>query len=297
MSNEIAGSGQRAAGSEEQDAPDSRLTTHDSMLSPHRSSLIADARWRAYDWRLIPAAPTSPVMNMALDAVLTERVGAGRRPATLRIWGWAASCVVLGRFQSVRNEIDEEGLRDLGITFVRRITGGGAMYIEPEGAITYSLVAPESLVAGMGFAESYAFLDAWVIDALRALGVDATYVPLNDIASSTGKIGGAAQARKGGAVLHHATISCELDTEKMTRVLRIGREKLSDKGIASAAKRVSPLRQQTDMPRDDIIAHLVASFRARYGLTDDAIQPDEWTEAERRARDQFDTDAWRYILP
>src|SRR5947209_11420114 len=83
------------------------------------------ARWRAYDWRLIPAALTAPVMNMALDAVLTERVGSGARPATLRFWGWAASCVVLGRFQSVRNELDEEGMRDLGITFVRRITGGG----------------------------------------------------------------------------------------------------------------------------------------------------------------------------
>lgn len=257
----------------------------------------ADDRWRALDWRLIPATPTAPAMHMALDAVLTERVGAGLRPPTLRFWGWAAACVVLGRFQSVRNELDEGGLRDLGIGFVRRITGGGAMYIEPEGAITYSLFAPESLVAGLSFAESYAFLDAWVIDALRALGVDATYVPLNDIASSTGKIGGAAQARRGGAVLHHATIACELDTEKMARVLRIGREKLSDKGIASAAKRVSPLRQQTDLPRDAIIAHLIASFRARYGLTDDAVTADERAEAERRTRDQFDTDAWRYVLP
>ena len=164
-------------------------------------------------------------MNMALDAVLAERVGAGTRPATLWVWGWDASCVVLGRFQSVRNEIDEEGARELGITFVRRITGGGAMYIQPQGAITYSVIAPESLVAGMSFAESYAFMDAWVVDGLRALGVDATYVPLNDITSSTGKIGGAAQARRGGAVLHHATIACELDTnEDGPRVAHRARE-------------------------------------------------------------------------
>jgi lipoate-protein ligase A len=280
---------QKNRGVEERPLNDVQRTTRDLPGT--------EDRWRSFDWRLIPSAPTSPLMNMALDAVLTERVGAGTRPATLRFWGWDASCVVLGRFQSVRNEIDEEGLRELGITFVRRITGGGAMYIEPQGAITYSLFAPESLVAGMGFAESYAFLDAWVIDGLRALGVDATYVPLNDIASSTGKIGGAAQARRGGAVLHHATISCELDTGRMMRVLRIGREKLSDKGIASAARRVSPLRQQTDLPRDEIVDRLVATFRTRYGLTVDTVHADEWEEAERRVRDQFDTDAWRYILP
>jgi lipoate-protein ligase A len=241
--------------------------------------------------------PRSPAMNMALDAVLTERVGAGKRPATLWIWGWNAPCVVLGRFQSVRNEIDEEEGRALGIGFVRRITGGGAMFIQPGGAITYSVIAPEALVAGMSFAESYAFLDAWAVDGLRALGVDAFYVPLNDIASSTGKIGGAAQARRGGAVLHHATIACELDTEKMARVLRIGREKLSDKGIASAAKRVSPLRQQTDLPRDAIIARLVASFADRYGLTPDTIHPDEEAEATRRVTEQFGTREWLYLLP
>ncbi|MGI8858399.1 MAG: lipoate--protein ligase family protein [Thermomicrobiales bacterium] len=267
----------------------------DSVLSPQSS--VLDSRWRALDWHLIPAVPRSPAMNMALDAVLTERVDAGQRPPTLWIWGWDASCVVLGRFQSVRNEIDEEGARALGIGFVRRITGGGAMYIEPQGAITYSLCAPESLVAGMSFAESYAFMDAWVVDGLRALGVDASYVPLNDITSSTGKIGGAAQARRGGAVLHHATIACELDTAKMARVLRIGREKLSDKGIASAAKRVSPLRQQTDLPRDAIIDRLVASFAARYGLTPDTVHPDEEAEATRRVREQFGTHEWLYILP
>lgn len=262
----------------------------DTALSPEK-------RWRALDWHLIPAAPRSPAMNMALDAVLTERVGAGKRPPTLWIWGWDASCVVLGRFQSVRNEIDEEGAGELGIGFVRRITGGGAMYIEPHGAITYSLCAPESLVAGMSFAASYAFMDAWVVDGLRALGVDASYAPLNDITSSTGKIGGAAQARRGGAVLHHATIACELDTAKMTRVLRIGREKLSDKGIASAAKRVSPLRQQTDLPRDTIIDRLVVSFAERYGLTPDRLHPDEEEDAERRVREQFGTREWLYILP
>ena len=65
-------------------------------------------RWRALDWKLIPGAPTQPLLNMALDEVLAERVGRGERPPTLRIWGWNRPCIVLGRFQSVRNEVDEE---------------------------------------------------------------------------------------------------------------------------------------------------------------------------------------------
>ncbi len=199
---------------------------------------------------------------MALDEVLVERVGAGRRQPTLRIWGWSAPCVVLGRFQSVRNEVDEEAAARRGVEIVRRISGGGAMFIEPEGAITWSLYAPESMVAGMTFAESYRFFDAWVVDALRELGIDAWYAPLNDITSAAGKIGGAAQARRGGAVLHHTTMAYDMNLPLMLEVLRTGKEKLSDKGVTSADKRVAPLRQQTNLPREAIIEHMVAAVPA-----------------------------------
>ncbi len=52
----------------------------------------------------------------------------------------------------------------------------------------------------------------------------------------------------------------------MLDVLRIGQEKLSDKGITSAAKRVGPLRQQTELPREVIIDTMVDAFRTRHGL-------------------------------
>ena len=256
-----------------------------------------EERWKQYQWRLIPPAPTAPLLNMALDEVLTLRVGRGERQPTLRFWGWSDRCVVLGRFQSVRNEVDEQAMRANGIQLVRRISGGGAMFIEPEGAITYSVYAPEAMVAGMSFAESYAFFDAWVIDALRELGVEAWYVPLNDITSTGGKIGGAAQARRGGAVLHHTTMAYQMNTALLTKVLRVGKEKLSDKGVPSADRRVGPLRQQTSLDRDVIIHHLIGHFRARFGLIDDEITADEMAEAHRLVDERFATPEWIYFLP
>lgn len=255
------------------------------------------ARWRQYAWTLIPEIRQPPLINMALDEVLTLRVGRGERPPTVRIWGWASRCVVIGRFQSVKNEVDEAAAAANGVQIVRRISGGGAMFIEPEGAITYSIYAPEAMVKGMSFPESYAFFDAWVVDALRALGVDAWYAPLNDIASAGGKIGGAAQARRGGAVLHHTTMAYQMNVPLMLQVLRIGREKLSDKGIASADKRVGPLRQQTELSREAIIQHLVAHFRDAYGLMDGGLTADELAEAEALVRTRFGTDRWKYALP
>ena len=256
-----------------------------------------EARWRGYDWRLIPSVPRAPLTNMALDEVLTLRVGRGERPPTLRIWGWSGKCVVLGRFQSVRNEVNELAAAEHGVEIVRRISGGGAMFIEPEGAITYSIYAPEAMVAGLTFPESYAFFDAWVVEVLRELGVDAWYEPLNDITSTGGKIGGAAQARRGGAVLHHTTMAYQMNIPLMLQVLRIGQEKLSDKGMRSAEKRVGPLRQQTELPRDAIIDPMVEGFRRRYGLAPDDVTADELAEAERLVRERFGTRDWIYFLP
>jgi lipoate-protein ligase A len=256
-----------------------------------------NARWRALDWRLVHAGPQSPALHMALDEVLTDEVAAGRRPPTLRVWEWASPAVVIGRFQSLRNEVDADGAARHGIEVVRRITGGGAMFIEPGNTITYSLSAPDSLVAGMSFEQSYAFMDAWVLEALRTLGIEAWYQPLNDITSTGGKIAGAAQMRRGRAVLHHVTMAYDIDADKMLQVLRIGREKLSDKATQSANKRVDPLRSQTGLPRAEVIARMIETFRDAHGLLDDAVRPDELARAEALAREKFASPAWNGLVP
>ena len=255
-------------------------------------------RWDDYRWNLIRGVPVASPVNHALDEALTRRVGAGLRRPTLRFWDRIEPEVVIGRFQSLRNEVDEDEARRFGIQIMRRLTGGGAMFVEPENVITYSIYAPIDLVAGMSFVESYAFLDRWVIAALRSLGINAWYEPINDITSSGGKIGGAAQARRFGAVLHHVTMSYDLNSDRMLSVLRIGQEKLSDKGIASAAKRVGPLRQQTDLPRDVIVERMIATFERECApLEEDEIGDEEMAEAGELIRTRYGTHDWTYVLP
>jgi lipoate-protein ligase A len=269
-----------------------------SVATAVRRALSAATSWTDHDWLLIHRPPEQPQWHMALDQVLIEEVGAGRRPPMLRVWEWAAPCVVIGSFQSVSNEVDLDAAAGYGIEVVRRISGGGAMFIEPGNTITYSLYAPASLVEGLSFQDSYAFLDDWVLGALREIGVKATYQPINDITSPAGKIGGAAQKRlAGGAVLHHVTMSYDIDAVKMLQVLRIGREKLSMKGTASAVKRVDPVRSQTGLPREAVIDAMVESFRSRYGLTETTVTDAEQQRANELIDTQFGTEQWINRIP
>ncbi|GAB3403094.1 biotin/lipoate A/B protein ligase family protein [Schumannella luteola] len=270
----------------------------ESVATAVRRALQTATGWDDYEWELVYPGPLDANTHLALDQVLTEEVAAGRRKPTLRFWEWAENAVIIGSFQSVRNEVDPEQAEAEGFHVVRRISGGGAMFVEPGNAITYSIYAPAELVSGMTFADSYAFLDEWVIQALQSLGVDASYQPLNDITSPSGKIGGAAQKRLGaGGVLHHVTMSYDMDGEKMARVLRIGREKLSDKGIASAAKRVDPLRSQTGLPREQVIERMIDTFRTQHGLTEGEITPEEYAAAAKLVDEKFSTEEWLNRVP
>ena len=254
-------------------------------------------RWLDHDWQLLRDPPTPPMLHMAIDEVLTLEVAAGRRKPTLRMWEWDSNAVILGRFQSVRNEVDMDGASKHDITVTRRITGGGAMFVEPQNTITYSLYAPESLVRGLSFVDSYAFMDDWVLQSLRGMGVQAVYRPINDISSAKGKIGGAAQTRRGGAVLHHVMAAYDMNPGTMLEVLRIGREKLSDKGSVSANKRVTPLSEQTQMTREAVLDRLVATFDDLYDLSESSLTQEEIAAAEKLAREKFSSEEWLYLLP
>ena len=270
----------------------------DAVAVAVRRSLARATTWTDYDWQIIHGAAYPPVVQMALDQVLSEEVGAGRRQPTLRIWEWNEPGVVIGSFQSVKNEVDLESAAKYGFQVVRRVSGGGAMFMEAGSVITYSIYAPTDLVHGMTFADSYAFLDEWVITALKSLGIDASYQPLNDITSPSGKIGGAAQKRLGtGAVLHHVTMSYDMDGDRMVEVLRIGREKMSDKGTKSANKRVDPLRSQTGLSRAAIIERMEQTFTRLYGATPDDVTPAELARAQQLVEEKFATEDWLYRVP
>lgn len=228
-------------------------------------------RWRDLDPNIVLDIPRDPEEQMSTDVRWAREVASRERKPTIRFWQWASPCVVVGRFQSIRDEVHEDAARARGMQVVRRCTGGGAMFIEPGNTITYSLYAPLAFVDGIGIARSYQLCDYWLVHALRGLGLDARFSGLNDIASQYGKIGGAAQRRfpapRGietahGAVLHHVTLAYDIDAEAMGSVLNTSREKMRDKAVRSAVKRVDPLKRQTGMSRDTLVEYLMDSLRS-----------------------------------
>jgi len=113
--------------------------TPEAVAIAVRRALGRAVSWHDLTFEIIHEEPSSPLLNVALDQVLLEEVGAGRRGPTLRFWEWDSVAVIIGSFQSLRNEVDSESAERRGVRVIRRISGGGAMFMEPGNTITYSL--------------------------------------------------------------------------------------------------------------------------------------------------------------
>ncbi|MFW6018207.1 MAG: lipoate--protein ligase family protein [Halapricum sp.] len=245
--------------------------------------------------RVIDSGTYREVVQQALERVLVDRLAAGEIEPTLRFWYRESPAVPLGRFQAYADEVATDYVDEHDVDVVRRITGGGAMYVEPGSVITYSLYLPREAVSG-DVEASYAELDQFTIDALRGLGLDVRHEPLNDIAHPEGKVGGAAQLRTDDAVLHHTTMSYELDIAEMLRVLRIGEEKVSDKAITSAEKRVARISDHVDASRGEVVDAMIDTAADRYDVTEGDLSDEVLADARELADEQFDTDEWNKQL-
>lgn len=233
-------------------------------------------------WRLVPVETNHPLMNVALDEAGMESVRATGVPI-IRFYKWSPHATIIGYFQSMHDEVDVEKCKEMGVVFVRRLSGGGAVYNDDK-MLTYSIIAPENMYP-KGIHESYRVLCQPIIDALEMLGLKGEFKPINDILVNGKKISGNAQTRKGGVVLHHGTLLYTLDLRTMFSVLKVDKQKISDKTIKSVEERVTCLLNHKNVTESELLDALVKAF-----TKDKEFFIDKWSEKElERANELVET--------
>lgn len=210
-------------------------------------------------WRVIPLEQHDAYTNMALDEACSEAISANAVPPTIRFYGWQPSAVSIGYHQSITDEVNLEECRNQQIDVVRRRTGGGAVYHDGAGEITYSVIAPE-IFFPKDIIASYKLICGWIVDALSSLGLQAEFKPINDITLQGKKVSGNAQTRRQGILLQHGTLLYDLDVRKMFSLLKVSQEKISDKMIAAVEERVTSLKRAGISDKEAVYKALVEAF-------------------------------------
>lgn len=260
-------------------------------------------------WRIIPLETHNAFLNMALDEAASEALAASGTTVlpTIRFYRWQPSAVSIGYFQSLEDEVATEKCREAGVDIVRRRTGGGAVFHDYEGEITYSVIAPE-LLFPKGITESYHVICGWIVESLKLLDIKAEFKPINDIilasdaVGSQGenvggkKISGNAQTRRNGILLQHGTILYTVDVRKMFSLLKVGQEKIADKMIAAVEERVSSIKKlKPDLTMEQLYQVLLKGFTMDKDFIMGAWTPEEMTRGLELAKTRYATKEWNRL--
>lgn len=156
--------------------------------------------------------------NVALTAAMAELHAAGKIPDTLRIYRYPES-VLLGRNQSPQDSADLALCNARNIEIARRVTGGGAIYMD-RGVVTFDLVI-SGRAAGADARNLSAAVCSAIANGLRAFGADARFRPENDIVARGKKIAGASGYADGSTFVYQGSLMLSPDLDVMAAVLRI----------------------------------------------------------------------------
>ena len=254
------------------------------------------------EWRLIAEEAHPGPTNMALDVVTAETAAAGG-PRTLRVYRWEPSTLSLGYGQASET-VDWAHCEREGIAVTRRPTGGGGIYHDAFGDISYSIVLPADEVPG-DLLESYSLLLEPILDAFDRMGVDARVAeehrpalyqpacylrelqPAHDVVAGGRKVSGNAQYRRKDAVIQHGSITYARSTEAHLAVFDD-----PDATPDAFEDRVTSVREQAGVTREAAVEALETALR-EWADAD----PGSWTDEERaRAEaivdEQFGDESW-----
>lgn len=164
---------------------------------------------------------------------------------------WRIKGIVSGKNQVIENEINFPYVKEHGIKFFRRPTGGGSVYAD-ENNTMFTIITKRSK-------ENFSFKAylGKLIEAFDKLGVKLEFSGRNDILLDGKKISGNSFLQNRNGMLMHGTMMYDLDIETMVRALNPPDEKLISKGIQSVRSRVANLKEHLNgMTQDELVQFL-----------------------------------------
>jgi len=182
---------------------------------------------------------TDPYFNMALEEYIVKNMDGTQN--FFMLWQNHPT-VVVGRNQNTVEEINQPHIKEHGITVVRRLSGGGAVYHD-HGNLNFTFVLNDN----KDFANFQKFTRP-VINALGRLGITAENNGRNDISIEGRKFSGNAQFKHKNRLLHHGTLLFNSNIEEMVQALNPSGAKISSKGIKSVRSRVTNICEHLFTP-------------------------------------------------
>src|SRR5210317_157624 len=245
------------------------------------------------NFRMLDTGVLEGRLNIAIGQAIIEAHQLGDVPDTLRFLRFPPTALI-GRHQALGQEINLEYCRKNGIGVVRRITGGGAIFMEP-GLLGWELAFHRRTLGVKALPDLTREICEAVAAGISRLGVDAKFRPRNDIEIDGRKISGTGGFFDGDTLFYQGTVLVDMNPQVMVSALRVPQAKLEKRQLDSAAQRVVTLREllgdQTP-GLGEIQSALTQAFSDRFGLemTHGELTAEERAEADELHAEEIGTE-------
>lgn len=190
-------------------------------------------------FRLIDTGLRNGRANIALDQAIISLRQQGTITDTLRFIHFEPTALV-GRHQDLSLELNLDYCAAHGIGTARRMTGGGAIYLDPQ-QLGWSLTCDRAVFAGDDLGMITRRICEGAAAGLSKLGIDARYRPRNDIEVDGRKISGTGGFFDGNVLMFQGTVLIDLDPQTIGQVLNVPKAKLAKRSLDDAGARVTTL--------------------------------------------------------
>ncbi len=243
------------------------------------------------EFRVIDTGVRDGCLQIAFDRALVELRKAGDISDTVRFLRFPPTALI-GRHQDLSRELKLDHCREAGVGIVRRITGGGAIYLD-EGQLGWELVCDRRKIGVATLADMTARICTAAAAGLSTLGIAAEYRPPTDIVVDGQKICGTGGYFDGDIVMYQGTTLVDLDLPAMMAAINVA----APKEGAPPPPRVTTLRAllpDADLSLERLQAALVAGFEDGLGIACTASEPGaaEETLAQRICDGEIGTAAF-----
>jgi len=203
-------------------------------------------------WRLLKLGGIDPVeTQMIFEAVATAR-DKGLVPETI-IFCWPKTPLVsIGFHQEIEKEIDSEYCKKEKVPVVRRILGGGAVYLD-KGQLFYQIIASEdSPTIPSTMSKLFEKLLQAPILTYQKIGIPVNYKPINDIEINGRKISGNGVGRVGNINVLTGNLILDFNYDEMVKILKVPSEKFRDKIASTLKERLTTIKREVGREFDKV---------------------------------------------
>lgn len=232
--------------------------------------------------------------QIAFDQAMIDAHRTGMIPDSIRFLRFPPTALI-GRHQALSREIKIDYCCAHGIGIARRITGGGAIYLD-EGQLGWELVFHRATLGVASLGNLAQQICEAAAAGLSKLGVDAKYRPRNDIEVDGRKLSGTGGFFDGDTLFYQGTVLVDMNPKHMVAALNVPEAKLARHALDSAAQRVVTLKELLgSAPRIDMVqSALLEGFAERLGVTPihDGIGSDEEALAAKYHDEEIGTEGF-----